>query len=33
MHDDHDHDHDDGEAQLGWQILLYVLAAWLIVWM
>jgi hypothetical protein len=28
-----DQDHDDGEAQLGWQILLYVLAAWLIVWM
>jgi hypothetical protein len=28
-----DHDRDDGEAQLGWQILLYVLAAWLIVWM
>jgi hypothetical protein len=26
-------DHDDGEAQVGWQILLYVLAARLMVWL
>jgi hypothetical protein len=29
MHDDH----DAAEAQVGWQILLYVLAAWLMVWL